>query len=75
MEYNQVRYFIALCRTLNFTRAAEASNITQPAFSRAIQKLEEELGGQLIYRERNLTRLTEFGRSMRPHLEAMLGAA
>ena len=75
MDYNQVRYFIALCRTLNFTRAAEASNITQPAFSRAIQKLEEELGGQLIYRERNLTRLTEFGRSMRPHLEAMLGAA
>ena len=75
MKYGQVRYFIALCRTLNFTRAAEVSNVTQPALTRAIQKLEEELGGQLIYRERNLTRLTEFGRSMQPHLEAMLGAA
>lgn len=75
MELTQVRYFIALCRTLNFTRAAEASNVTQPALTRAIQRLEEELGGRLIYRERNLTQLTELGRAMRPHLEAMLDAA
>ena len=75
MELTQVRYFIALCRALNFTRAAEACNVTQPALTRAIQRLEDELGGPLLYRERNLTQLTELGRTMRPYLEAMLEAA
>jgi len=75
MELAQVRYFITLCRTLNFTRAAEQCNVTQPAFTRAIQRLEDELGGKLLFRERNLTQLTELGRSVRPHLEAMLDAA
>jgi LysR family hydrogen peroxide-inducible transcriptional activator len=75
MELTQVRYFITLCRTLNFTRAAEQCNVTQPAFTRAIKRLEEELGGPLLFRERNLTRLTELGRAMRPHLEAMLDSA
>lgn len=75
MELSQVRYFITLSRTLNFTRAAEACNVTQPALTRAIQRLEDELGGPLLYRERNLTQLTELGRATRPHLEAMLEAA
>jgi len=75
MELSQVRYFITLCKTLNFTRAAEQCNVTQPAFTRAIQRLEEELGGKLLFRERSLTQLTELGRAMRPHLEAMLDAA
>lgn len=75
MELTQVRYFVALCRTLNFTRAADACNVTQPALTRAIQRLEDELGGPLLYRERTLTQLTELGRVMRPHLEAMLEAA
>jgi LysR family transcriptional regulator, hydrogen peroxide-inducible genes activator len=75
MEVSQVRYFLALSQTLNFTRAAEMCNVTQPALSRAIQRLEAELGGALIYRERSLTQLTEFGRTMRPHLQAMLEAA
>jgi DNA-binding transcriptional LysR family regulator len=43
--------------------------------TRAIQKLEEELGGPLIYRERSLTQLTELGRAMLPHLETAYGAA
>jgi DNA-binding transcriptional LysR family regulator len=75
MELSQVRYFITLCKTLNFTRAAELCNVTQPAFTRAIQKLEAEFGGPLLFRERNLTQLTELGRSVRPHLEAMLNGA
>jgi DNA-binding transcriptional LysR family regulator len=75
MELSQVRYFVTLCRTLNFTRAAAQCNVTQPAFTRAIQKLEAELGGALLFRERNLTQLTELGRSIRPHLETMLDAA
>ncbi len=75
MELSQVRHFITLCRALNFTRAAEQCNVSQPAFSRSIQRLEDEFGGPLIFRERNLTQLTELGRAMRPHLEAMLEAA
>jgi DNA-binding transcriptional LysR family regulator len=72
VELYQVRYFLALSETLNFTRAAERCHVTQPALTRAIQKLEEELGGQLIRRERNLSHLTDFGRLMRPHLEQIV---
>ena len=75
MELHQVRYYVALCKALNFTRAAEACNVTQPALTRAIQRLEEELGGPLFQRERNLTQLTELGRLMRPLLEQTLAAA
>jgi DNA-binding transcriptional LysR family regulator len=75
MEFNQVRYFLTLAETLNFTRAAETCNVTQPALTRAIQKLEEELGGLLFYRERNLTQLTELGHLMRPLLEQASAAA
>ena len=75
MELFQVRYFLALAKMLNFTRAAAACNVSQPALTRAIQKLEEELGGPLIYRERSLTQLTELGRAMLPHLETAYGAA
>ena len=69
MEMHQIRYFLAVCETLNFTRAAENCNVTQPALTRAIQKLEEELGGLLFRRERHLTHLTDLGRLMRPQLE------
>ena len=69
MEMHQIRYFLAVCETLNFTRAAEQCNVTQPALTRAIQKLEEELGGLLFRRERHLTHLTDLGRLMQPQLE------
>jgi DNA-binding transcriptional LysR family regulator len=75
MELTQVRYFLTLARTLNFTRAAELCNVTQPAFSRAIQRLEEEMGGPLVFRERNATTLTALGRDLLPHLTAMAAAA
>lgn len=72
MEMHQIRYFLAVCEVLNFTKAAESCNVTQPALTRAIQKLEEELGGLLFRRERNLSHLTDLGRLMRPHLEQVL---
>jgi len=65
---HQIRYFLAVCDELNFTRAAERCNVAQPSLTRAIKKLEEELGGALFRRERNLTHLTDLGRLMRPHL-------
>lgn len=69
MELHQIRYFLALCDTLNFTRAAEHCNVTQPALSRAIRSLEQEVGGLLFRRERGLTHLTDLGRLVRPRLE------
>lgn len=68
MEFHQVRYFLAVSETLNFTRAAEQCHVAQPSLSRAIQKLEDELGGPLFRRERGRTHLTELGRSMLPFL-------
>ena len=75
MEMHQVRYFLAVCETLNFTRAAENCNVSQPALTRAVHKLEEELGGLLLRRENSLTHLTDFGRLVRPHLEQMMAEA
>ncbi|HVM82988.1 MAG TPA: LysR family transcriptional regulator [Candidatus Binatia bacterium] len=72
MEMHQIRYFLAVCGTLNFTRAAEQCNVTQPALTRAIQKLEEELGGLLFRRERKLTHMTDLGNLVRPQLEGIL---
>ncbi|QOZ28438.1 LysR family transcriptional regulator [Bradyrhizobium sp. CCBAU 51753] len=75
MELHQVRYFLAVASTLNFTRAAEQCNVTQPALTKGVQKLEQELGGQLIYRERQLTHLTDLGREVLPMLEHTLASA
>lgn len=72
MEMHQIRYFLAVCDCLNFTRAAEACNVTQPALTRAVQKLEEELGGLLFRRERKYTHMTDLGHLVRPQLEAIL---
>jgi DNA-binding transcriptional LysR family regulator len=71
MEMQQVRYFLALARELNFTRAAETCNVTQPALTRAIQALEAELGGRLFHRERTQTHLSELGRMMLPYIQSI----
>src|ERR1041385_1852071 len=77
MEMHQVRYFLAVARTLNFTRAADECNVTQPSLTRAIKQLEAELGGDLFRRERP-TQMTELGQRMHPLLrqcyEAAIGA-
>lgn len=68
MEMQQVRYFLAVAQTLNFTRAAEQCNVSQPALTRAIKLLEDELGGDLIRREGRLSHLTDLGQRMLPLL-------
>ncbi len=68
MELNEIRYFLELSKARNFTKAAEACHVSQPALTRAIQKMENELGGLLFSRERNNTHLTELGRLIEPHL-------
>ena len=75
MEMHQVRYFLALTGTLNFTRAAEECHVAQPSLTRAIKQLEGELGAELFRRERNLTHLTEFGHRMQPMLQQCYDSA
>jgi DNA-binding transcriptional LysR family regulator len=70
---HQIRYFLAVADALNFTRAADQCHVTQPALSRAIQHLEEEIGGLLFRRERGAIEMTDLGRLMRPYLEKILG--
>lgn len=75
MEMQQIRYFLALTRTLNFTRAAEECNVSQSALTRAIQALEGELGGELVRREHNCSHLTELGKRMLPLMERCFESA
>jgi DNA-binding transcriptional LysR family regulator len=75
MEMQQVRYFVAVAETLNFTRAAEQCNVTQPALTRAIKQLEYELGGDLIRREGRNTHLTDLGNKMLPMLSQCYDSA
>ena len=72
MELHQIRYFLTLSETLNFTKAAEVCHVSQPALTRAIRNMEEELGGLLFSRERNNTHLTELGRLIEPHLAEII---
>ncbi len=75
MEMQQVRYFITLAKTLNFTRAAEECNVSQPSLTRAIRLLEAELGGELLRRERRQSHLTDLGQRMLPLMQQCYEAA
>jgi LysR family hydrogen peroxide-inducible transcriptional activator len=68
VQLHEIRYFLALSETLNFTRAAEVCGVSQPALTRAIRKIEDELGGLLFSRERSRTHMTDLGRLIEPHL-------
>lgn len=72
---HQIRYFLSVARLLNITRASRELRVSQPSLTRAIQKLEVELGGPLFRRERSNTYLTTLGRTMLPHLEAAFASA
>ena len=73
MEMHQVRYFLAVCDTLNFTRAAEQCNVSQPALTKAIKKLEGELGAPLLHRDGRRVRVSELGEMLRPLFSQVLG--
>ena len=75
MEMHQVRYFLAAVDELNFTKAAEKCNVSQPSLTRAIKQLEGELGGDLFRRERPHAQLTELGERMLPLLKQCYDSA
>jgi DNA-binding transcriptional LysR family regulator len=69
MEMFQIRYVLAAVRELNFTRAAAACNVSQPALTKAIKAIETELGAPIFHREGKRILLSDFGRSLLPHLQ------
>lgn len=72
MEISHIRYFLALAEAHNFSRAAALCGVSQPALTRALMRLEEELGGPLFKRQRNKNGLTPLGLSVEPHMRAAL---
>jgi len=64
MDFNQVRYFLALAETLNFSKAADKCCISQSALTQAIKRIENELDGEIITRNGKDTELTLLGRSL-----------
>src|SRR5262245_30066817 len=61
MEVHQLRYFVAVAETENFTRAAEHAHVSQPSLSQQILKLESEVGHKLFHRLGRKAVLTEAG--------------
>ena len=72
MELQQIRYFLAIHEHGGFSRAALACDVSQPALTAAIKKLETEVGAPVFYREGKRLLLTELGRMVKPHLEQVL---
>jgi DNA-binding transcriptional LysR family regulator len=72
MEIRQLRYLVALAQELSFTRAAERANVAQPALSRQIQKLEDELGTALVDRTSRRVQMTASGKRLTEHAMRIL---
>lgn len=71
MELHQIRYFLAICEEGNFTRAAKRCGVKQPSLTRAIQRLESELGAALFVRTRAGAAVSELGRQLQPHMRSI----
>lgn len=64
MELRQLRYFVKVAETLNFSEAAKALYVTQSTLSQQIKQLEEELGEPLLIRSSHSVSLTEAGQTI-----------
>ncbi|AZB41995.1 LysR family transcriptional regulator [Bacillus sp. FJAT-42376] len=73
MELRQLKYFVEAVRQKNFTRAAENMLVSQPALSKMIKSLEDELGVPLIIRNYKGLELTDAGHSVYRHAVQMIG--
>src|SRR6187551_1505031 len=72
MEIHQLRYFLAVVRTRNFSRAAEQCHVTQPSLSQQIKKLEDELGERLFARTKREVVVTPAGELFSGHANRVL---
>lgn len=72
MDMQQLRVFLSISRTLNFTRTANEFFMTQPTVSNRIRALEEEVGAQLIQRSPHHVKLTEAGKEFTGYAASIL---
>jgi LysR family hydrogen peroxide-inducible transcriptional activator len=72
MEFDQLRYFLQVAKRGNFTRAAEDLRISQPALSRSIQKLEDDLGQPVFERRARSVGLTDAGLLLQSRAQQVL---
>ena len=72
MTIVQMTYFQAVCRYLSFARAAEVLHISQPAMSKAMKNLEEEVGVPLFVRDKNALAITDEGHTLLSECELVL---
>lgn len=74
MDVQALRYFVEVARRQGFTRAGHALHVTQPAISKRVRSLEDELGTPLLVRERRRVLLTEAGRIVFERAQGILDA-
>jgi LysR family hydrogen peroxide-inducible transcriptional activator len=72
VELDQLRHFLKVAELGSFTRAAEVIGLSQPALSRSIARLEEELGQPLFARQTRRVSLTDAGRSLHPRAQQIV---
>ena len=75
MEIRTLRYFLAVAREENMTRAAEILHVTQPTLSKTLKALEDELGKKLFTRHSFSISLTEEGALLRDRAEDLITMA
>ena len=75
MEIRTLRYFLAVAREENMTRAAEVLHVTQPTLSKQLKSLEDELGKKLFTRHSFNIRLTDEGILLRNRAEDLISMA
>ena len=66
MELRQLKYFVKVAETLNFSEAAKVLNVTQSTLSQQVKQLETEIGTQLLLRSSHSVALTEAGNELLP---------
>ena len=75
LEIRELRSFVVLCELLHFRRAAEAIHISQPALTKQIRLLEEDLGGLLFLRRQGGLHLTPAGHVLLQHARDVIANA